>query len=95
MHCYAIRVQLHHFHQEDPATGQTKLKGNDILKNLYKKRVFRWKTLKNEMSTGQRIEVLEGLNVTFKEQLNPASAFIYRRGLTKEDICKDTLNFES
>ena len=52
MHCQAIRVQLHHYEQLDEASGAMKLKGNEALKNFYKKRVFRWKTLKNEMSTG-------------------------------------------
>ena len=47
------------------------------------------------MSTGQRIEVMEGQNVAFKEQLNPATAFIYRRGLTKNDLHKDTVTFQS
>ena len=47
------------------------------------------------MSTGQRIEVLEGQNVAFKEQLNPVTAFIYRRGLAKNDLNKDTLVFRS
>ena len=47
------------------------------------------------MATGQRIEILEGQNVAFKEQLNPATAFMYRRGLTKNDLNKDTLNFQS
>ena len=28
----------------------------------------------------------------FKEQLKPETAFIYRRNLNKQDICKDTLN---
>ena len=52
MHCQAIRVQLHHYEQLDEASGVMKLKGNEVLKNFYKKRVFRWKTLKNEMATG-------------------------------------------
>ena len=71
MHCNAIRVQLHHYKQPDPKTGEEKFKGSEVLKSLYKKRVFRWKTLKNEPNTGSRIEVMEALNMTFKEQLNP------------------------
>jgi hypothetical protein len=38
---------------------------NEEIKGLFKQRRFRWKTLKNETSTGMRIEVLEGLNLEF------------------------------
>lgn len=92
MHCTSIKAQLHHFMQEDPkAPGTQKLRGNDALKSLFKKRVFRWKTLKNERN-GFRIETLEGPNCHYKEQLRPETAFIYRRGLQKSDIHKDSVN---
>lgn len=64
MHCASIRVFLHHFKHADE-----KMKVNEEIKALLKQRRFKWKTLKNETSTGQRIEVLEGLNLEFKEQL--------------------------
>jgi hypothetical protein len=43
------------------------MKVNEDLKNMLKQRRFKWKTLKNETSTGQRIEILEGLNLEYKE----------------------------
>lgn len=35
---------------------------------------------------------MEGSNLEFKEQMEKDTAFIYRRGLTKEDFKKETLN---
>ena len=61
---------------------------------MLKQRRFKWKTLKNETSTGQRIEVLEGLNLEYKEQISSETAFIYRRGLSKEDFLRDTFTLE-
>lgn len=57
MHCASIRIFLHHYKQDD------KIKVNDEIKALLKQRRFKWKTLKNETSTGMRIEILEGLNL--------------------------------
>ncbi len=51
---------------DEKKPGEQKLKGNDTLKSIFKKRIFRWKTLKNEMN-GLRIETWEGANGTFKE----------------------------
>ncbi len=67
------------------------MQGNAILKSIFKKRVFRWKTLKNEMH-GFRVETWEGANCHFKEQLKPETAFIYRRDFKKTDLLKDTVN---
>lgn len=92
MHCSSIRIYLHHFKQST-ADGQ-KMKVNEDLKNMLKQRRFKWKTLKNETSTGQRIEILEGLNLEFKEQLKFDTAFIYRRGLEKKDFMRDTFTLE-
>mmetsp|Transcript_31317 Transcript_31317/g.36756 ORF Transcript_31317/g.36756 Transcript_31317/m.36756 type:complete len:144 (-) Transcript_31317:594-1025(-) len=39
-----------------------------------------------------RIETWEGANCLFKEQLKPDTAFMYRRGLAKADINKDSVN---
>lgn len=67
MHCSNIRVNLHHYMQDDEKNpGQQKYKGNDVLKQIFKKRVFRWKTLKNELN-GSRIETLEAANCHFRE----------------------------
>ena len=91
MHCASIKINLHYYLQEDEKNpGQQKLKGNETLKQIFKKRVFRWKTLKNELN-GLRIETWEGANCHFKEQLRPDTAFMYRRGLAKNDLNKDTI----
>lgn len=95
MHCQSIRIYLHHYLQPteaDPATE--KLRVNEEIKSLLKQRRFRWKTLKNETETGMRIEQLEGLNLEFKEQTKQETAFIYRRGLSKEDFMRHTLSIE-
>ena len=52
--------------------------------------MFRWKTLKNEMN-GPRIETWEGANCGFKDQLQPETAFIFRRDLAKADLFKETV----
>ncbi len=89
MHCASIRVFLHHYRHADD-----KMKVNEDIKALFKQRRFKWKTLKNEVSTGQRIEVLEGLNLEYKEQLSVETAFFYRRGLIKSEFMRDTLTFQ-
>ena len=92
MHCNNIRINLHYYLQPDEKNpGKEKLKNNEVLKLIFKKRVFRWKTLKNELN-GMRIETWEGANLGFKEQLKPESAFIYRRGLSKADLTKETFS---
>jgi hypothetical protein len=62
MHNATIRIFLHHFKQ-----AENKMKVNDQVKGFLKQRRFKWKTLKNEVSTGHRIEVMEGSNLEFKE----------------------------
>ena len=43
MHCAHIKINLHHYMQDDEKNpGQQKLKGNETLKQIFKKRVFRW-----------------------------------------------------
>lgn len=88
MHCASIRIFLHHYKQQDD-----KIKVNEELKALLKQRRFKWKTLKNEVSTGMRIEVMEGLNLEYKEQLNVDTAFMFRRGLNKADFMRDSLTY--
>ena len=90
MHCNSIRISLHHFKQM--SGSEEKMKVNDELKNMLKQRRFKWKTLKNETSTGQRIEILEGINLEYKEQIHVDTAFIYRRGLIKDDFLRNTLS---
>ena len=67
MHCASIKINLHHYSQPDEKKpGTEKLQGNAMLKRLFKIRLFRWKTLKNELS-GFRIETWEGVNTEFKQ----------------------------
>jgi len=90
MHCAKIRVFLHHYkHPND----NNKIIVNEQVKNALKQRRFKWQQLRNDPVTGLRIEVLEGTNLEFKEQLTKETAFIYRRGLNKEDFKKNSLNF--
>jgi len=37
------------------------------MKKLLKQRCFKWKTLKNDIDAGLRVETLEGLNLEYKE----------------------------
>ena len=90
MHCSKIRVFLHHYkHPKD----DNKIIVNEQVKNALKQRRFKWQQLRNDPETGLRIEVLEGANLEFKEQLTKETAFIYRRGLNKEDFMKNSLSF--
>ena len=67
MHCHSMKINLHHYMQPDEKKpGSQKLKNNETLKLILKKRVFRWKTLKQEMN-GMRIETWEGKNLGFIE----------------------------
>ena len=44
MHCSHIKINLHHFMQDDDKNpGQQKLMGNKTLKSILKARTFRWK----------------------------------------------------
>jgi hypothetical protein len=56
MHCATIRISLYHY--EDPREGG-KLQVNAQLKNLLKIKGFKWKTVTNEVKSGQRIEIME------------------------------------
>ena len=40
---------------------------------------------------GPRIETWEGANCGFKDQLQPETAFIFRRDLAKADLFKETV----
>jgi hypothetical protein len=37
-----------------------------MLKNLFKTKGFKWKTVTNDVKTGSRVEILECPNVEFK-----------------------------
>lgn len=88
MHCSSIRIQL--LHSADPTEADSKPKANLTMKKLLKQRCFKWKTLKNDIDSGLRVETLEGLNLEYKEQTEVESAFIYRRGLLKTDFMRNT-----
>ena len=46
MHCSSIKIYLYHYMQENPKKpGEQKMASNAILKELFKRRNFRWKTL--------------------------------------------------
>lgn len=90
MHCSSIRIFLHHFKQGP----DEKLKVNDEIKGLLKQRRFKWKTLKNETSTGKRIEVLEGMNLEHKEQTKVETCVISRQGVQKKDFMRSTFSFK-
>ena len=88
MHCSAIRVPL--FHLKDKKTGQ--LKADPDLKELFKSRKFKWKTIMNDDTTGQRSEIQEVANTFFINQMRRSKAEIFRRGLSKEDILREPVS---
>ena len=53
--CDLIRICIHHFSMPE----STDLKVNAELKQLLKKKGFRWKTVTNNRETGQRTEFME------------------------------------
>lgn len=53
MHCSIIRLSLYHYEAEG------KLQVNHMLKDLLKSRGFKWKTVINDVKTGQRVEIME------------------------------------
>ena len=61
MHCSVIRLSLYHYEDSDG-----KLQVNAYLKNLYKSKAFKWKTVTNDVKSGQRIEILECPNLNYK-----------------------------
>lgn len=60
MHNSTIRLSLYHYEDE-----QGKLQVNGKLKNLFKEKGFKWKTVQNEKNS--RVEILECLNTQFKD----------------------------
>lgn len=54
-HCSAVRLNLYHI--KDAATGQ--YHADPDIKVFLKERKFKWKTVKNDMETGLRSEILE------------------------------------
>ncbi len=89
MHCSVIRLSLYHY-QDDHSDS---LQVNMTLKNLFKSRGFKWKTVTNEAKTGSRVEILECQNTKFREQINPMTCTLYREGLRREDIHKEPFTF--
>ena len=92
MHCSSIRIQL--LHSADPSDPDSKPQANQTMKKLLKQRCFKWKTLKNDIDAGLRVETLEGLNLEYKEQTAVETAFIYRRGLLKTDFMRNTFSMQ-
>lgn len=68
-HCHSIRLNLYHFKDADG-----KLKADPETKQLLKSRKFKWKTVKNDMETGLRSEVLEVQNVDEEDQMRRSKA---------------------
>lgn len=91
MHCAVIRISIYHY--EDP-NENGKLQVNTKLKNLLKSKGFKWKTVTNEVKSGQRIEVMECPNLHYKDQMDIDKCIVYREGLTKDQIHKEPFSFK-
>ena len=59
-----------------------------------KQKGFKWKTVNNEVKTGQRIEIMECMNTAHKDQTDTDKCVIYRQGIKKEDIFKEPFSFK-
>ena len=59
--------------------------------------MFKWKTVKNDMSTGTRSEVLEVMNKDEEDQMRKSVAKLFRKDMEREDILKEpmTIYFNS
>jgi len=53
-HCAAIRINVYHLKQADGT-----VKADPEIKSLLKAKMFKWKTVINDMNTGLRYESLE------------------------------------
>lgn len=62
------------------------------MKKILKSKKFKWKTIINDTQTGTRYETLECQNVDHLDQRRQSKATIYREGLQKDDISKESLN---
>lgn len=90
MHCSVIKLSLYHF--QNPETGNLQI--NSDHKNLLKSKGFKWKTVINDVSTGQRVEVMECPNFHHKDQIAADKCVIYRKGLTREDVHKEPFTMQ-
>ena len=81
-------MSLYHYQDENG-----KLQVSADLKNLLKAKGFKWKTVTNDVRTGQRVEVLECQNTLFKEQADVNKCVIYRPGLARENLHKEPFSF--
>jgi len=88
MHCATIRISLYHYETEG------KLQVNADLKTKLKSKGFKWKTVTNEVKSGQRVEIMECPNTTHKDQLDPSLCVIYREGLKREDFHKEPFSLK-
>lgn len=92
MHCSTIKLSIYHYTDADG-----KIQVETKLRDLFKSKCFKWKTVTNDMKTGQRVQILECQNTKFKEQINPDTCVIYRQGLHKENLHTEplTLSFST
>ncbi len=61
---------------------------------MLKSKGFKWKQVTNDVQTGHRIEIMECLNIHHKAQIDPEHCVIYREGMKREDIHKETFAFK-
>lgn len=88
LHCATIKVSIYHYEVEG------RLQVNTEIKNLLKAKGFKWKTVTNEVKSGQRIEIMECPNTQHKPQMDAQACTIYREGLKREDIHKEPFAFK-
>jgi hypothetical protein len=86
-HCSAIRVNLFHFKENQD--GQ--LRADPEIKAILKKKMFKWKTVQNDVVHGHRSEILEVANMDHQLQMSRTQATIFREGQKMEDILKEPL----
>jgi hypothetical protein len=85
--CSAVRLNLYHIKNEE--NGQ--LKADPEIKQILKKRLFKWKTVQNDQETGTRSEILEvqnpdGDTAKSKAELTSSATSLGGRRLAKEPM---------
>jgi hypothetical protein len=87
-HCSAIRLNLFHIKNKDSG----KLAADPSIKGLLKSRKFKWKTVINDDTSGQRFEILEVANQLFVNQMRRSKAEVFRKSLNREDILREPIS---
>jgi len=87
-HCSAIRLNLFHIKNKDSG----KLAADPSIKALLKSRKFKWKTVINDDTSGQRFEILEVANQLFVNQMRRSKAEVFRKSLNREDILREPIS---